>query len=87
MTHNQAAGATLANEASRLRGVIGQFQLGGAASEQYLSHRRASGVSQPRGGSASVVSPARNMLGRIATAFTQKGSAAVAVKNESREDF
>ncbi len=82
-----AAGATLANEASRLRGLIGQFQLGGAASEQPLSHRRASGVSQPRGGSALAVSPARNMLGRIATAFTQKGSAAVAVKNESWEEF
>jgi len=82
-----AAGATLANEAGRLRDLIGQFQLGAPASEQHLSHRRASGVSQPRSGTAPVASPARNMLGRIATAFSPRGSAAVAVNNESWEEF
>ncbi|MBC7312055.1 MAG: HAMP domain-containing protein [Rhizobium sp.] len=83
-----AAGATLANEASRLRGLIGQFQLGSPAAYQPAMQRRPAGVISKAGAeTAPVASPARNMLGKIASAFSSKGSAAVAVSNESWEEF
>ncbi|MBB6180990.1 methyl-accepting chemotaxis protein [Rhizobium flavum] len=82
-----AAGATLANEASRLRGLIGQFQLGGAASYQPASHRAPAPVAKAGAKSAPVASPARSMMGKIANAFSAKGSAAVAVSNDSWEEF
>nr|CAD6607464.1 methyl-accepting chemotaxis protein [Rhizobium sp. TCK] len=82
-----AAGATLANEASRLRGLIGQFQLGGAASYQPASQRASTPVTRAGAKSAPVASPARSMMGKIANAFSAKGSAAVAVSNDSWEEF
>lgn len=82
-----AAGATLANEASRLRGLIGQFQLGGAASYQPASQRASAPVAKAGAKSAPVASPARSMMGKIANAFSAKGSAAVAVSNDSWEEF
>jgi len=82
-----AAGATLANEASRLRGLIGQFQLGGAASYQPASQRVSAPVAKAGAKSAPVTSPARSMMGKIANAFSAKGSAAVAVSNDSWEEF
>ena len=82
-----AAGATLANEASRLRGLIGQFQLGGSASYQPASHRASAPVAKAGAKSAPVASPARSMMGKIANAFSAKGSAAVAVSNDSWEEF
>jgi Methyl-accepting chemotaxis protein len=82
-----AAGATLANEASRLRGLIGQFQLGGAGSYQPASHRAPAPVAKAGAKSAPVTSPARSMMGKIANAFSAKGSAAVAVGSDSWEEF
>jgi methyl-accepting chemotaxis protein len=77
-----AAGATLANEATRLRELVGQFQLGGGASAGY-SARRAAPVAK----AAPSSSPARSMVNRIAGAFGTRGSAAVAVQNDSWEEF
>ncbi len=77
-----AAGATLANEATRLRELVGQFQLGSGASAGH-STRRAAPVAK----AAPSHSPARNMVNRIASAFGTKGSAAVAVQNDSWEEF
>src|SRR5690606_18945649 len=82
-----AAGETLANEARRLRGLIGQFQLGGSASYQPASHRASAPVAKAGAKSAPVASPARSMMGKIANAFSAKGSAAVAVSNDSWEEF
>ena len=86
-----AAGATLANEASRLRGLIGQFQLGGAASYQPASQRApapvAKGGAKVGAKAGPAASPARSMMGKIANAFSGKGSAAVAVGNDSWEEF
>ncbi|CAD7053890.1 methyl-accepting chemotaxis protein [Pseudorhizobium halotolerans] len=77
-----AAGATLANEASRLRGLIGQFQLGGAATYQPMLRNTTATASM-----ASSASPARGMVNKIARTFAGKGSAAVAVSTESWEEF
>ena len=82
-----AAGATLANEAGRLRGLIGQFQLGGTAAYQPASQQTTKPVAKAGARSAPVTSPARGMMGKIANAFSAKGSAAVAVSNDSWEEF
>ncbi|CAD7028259.1 methyl-accepting chemotaxis protein [Pseudorhizobium endolithicum] len=86
-----AAGATLANEASRLRGLIGQFQLGASASYQPAPQRSSApvtkAVAKAGARSAPVASPARSMMGKIANAFSAKGSAAVALSNDSWEEF
>jgi len=83
-----AAGATLANESSRLRGLIGQFQLSmREAVDQPASQRRTSGLTKSPASPASIASPVRSMMGKVANAFTAKGSAAVAVVNESWEEF
>ncbi|MCB5202706.1 methyl-accepting chemotaxis protein [Neorhizobium sp. T786] len=79
-----AAGATLANEAGRLRELIGQFQLGGS-SAGYAPRRAAPAHASAQ--SAPQASPARGMVGKIARAFSGKGSAAAAVSNESWEEF
>ncbi len=78
-----AAGATLANEAGRLRELIGGFQLGsgsgqagyGAVPVASANHRAPATVSSH---SAPVSSPARNMVNRIADAFRGKGATATA---------
>ena len=81
-----AAGATLANEAGKLRELVSQFQLGGA-SYQPASQRGPAVVAKASARSAPIASPARSMMGKIANAFSSKGSAAVAVSNESWEEF
>jgi methyl-accepting chemotaxis protein len=79
-----AAGATLANEAGRLRDLIGQFQLGYPSAErQAPSHRAAA---SPRS-AAPAASPARGMMGKIAKAFSGRGSAATAQAADSWEEF
>jgi methyl-accepting chemotaxis protein len=72
---SNAASATLAGEASRLRELIGQFQLGGAL-RQTASAMAAGKNHRP------VASPARRMAGQVAQAFS--GNAAV---KESWEEF
>ncbi|AXV18465.1 methyl-accepting chemotaxis protein (plasmid) [Neorhizobium sp. SOG26] len=79
-----AAGATLANEASRLREIVSQFQVG-AVSAANPVRRAAPAVASSA--AAPVSSPARGMVNKIARAFTSKGIAAVAVSNESWEEF
>lgn len=82
-----AAGATLANEASRLRGLIGQFQLGGPAAYQPASQRAAALVSKAGAKSVPVASPARSMKGKIANAFSSKGSAGAALSDDNWGEF
>ncbi|MDV4179260.1 HAMP domain-containing methyl-accepting chemotaxis protein [Rhizobium brockwellii] len=72
---SNAASAALAGEASRLRELIGQFQLGGAL-RQTASAMAAGKNHRP------VASPARRMAGQVAQAFS--GNAAV---KESWEEF
>jgi len=79
-----AAGATLANEAGRLRELVSQFQTGGPSSGS-APRRTAPAAASTR--SAPAASPARGMVNKIARAFTGKGSAAAAVSNESWEEF
>jgi methyl-accepting chemotaxis protein len=78
-----AAGATLAAEAGRLRELIGQFQLGnrGAmqnAPAQAASLRKAASLMSAAPHSTPSASPARGMVGKIAQAFSGRGSAAAA---------
>nr|WP_259663983.1 methyl-accepting chemotaxis protein [Rhizobium bangladeshense] len=82
-----AAGATLANEASRLRGLIGQFQLGTQTVDPLASQRRTSAFAKAGVTPAPAASPVRGMIGKVANAFAVNGSAAVAVANESWEEF
>jgi len=81
-----AAGANLASEASRLRELIGQFDLG-RGSTPAATLRSTAAVMAARPSSAPAHSPARGMVGKIAKAFGAKGSAAAAVSNESWEEF
>jgi methyl-accepting chemotaxis protein len=91
-----AAGATLATEAGRLRELISQFQLGGTASRpatQTAALRQTASVmagsvkaASPR--SAPVASPARGMVGKIAQAFGGgRSSNAAAPSADSWEEF
>ncbi len=84
-----AAGATLATEAGRLRELIGQFQLGqNAASANPVSALRQTAAvmaASPR--SAPAASPARSMVGKIAKAFGGRGGAATAADADSWEEF
>ena len=71
-----AASASLASDAERLRQLVGQFQVGTAAGSSRGSvalPARAHAASQP------VASPARRMVGKLASAFGG-GSAAPAVE-------
>jgi methyl-accepting chemotaxis protein len=94
-----AAGATLANEAGRLRELIGGFQLGDAdASVTYgggnsyspapvaarsVPVRAATAYTTP------VASPARSMVGKIANAFRGKSNSPAATNSaaDSWEEF
>ncbi|GGG22159.1 hypothetical protein GCM10010924_59590 [Rhizobium wenxiniae] len=96
-----AAGATLATEAGRLRELVSQFQLGqfqqaqsGAASFSQQSSALRQTVSAMAGpvktasrSSAPVASPARGMVGKLAQAFGSRGSAAAASAADNWEEF
>jgi len=85
-----AAGASLANEAGRLREMIGQFQLGRSAttaSSQTASLRRTSAALASASASAPVSSPVRSMPGKIAKAFIARTSAAAAPLADNWEEF
>jgi methyl-accepting chemotaxis protein len=71
-----AAGATLANEAGRLRELVTQFQLGAPAN----TATRNSGTVpvSPAYGHAPIASAPRSMVGKIAKAFSGRGGAASA---------
>ncbi|MGQ3296265.1 MAG: methyl-accepting chemotaxis protein, partial [Shinella sp.] len=80
-----AAGSTLANEAARLRDVVARFQLGSGTSAGSPARRAAPALAAAHAAPSN--SPARNMVNRIASAFTARGSAAVAVDKDSWEEF
>jgi methyl-accepting chemotaxis protein len=96
-----AAGATLANEAARLRELISRFQLGrdgqasltqnhGASFRAPVSTARTAPVRAIGSHTAPVASPARSMVGKIAQAFMGKGSApaaSTAAAADSWEEF
>jgi methyl-accepting chemotaxis protein len=85
-----AAGATLANEAARLRELIGRFDLGaGASLSQSNQLRRTAQVMAASPQSRPAASPARSMVGKIAPAFTGRSSAAAApaAAADSWEEF
>jgi methyl-accepting chemotaxis protein len=98
-----AAGATLAHEAARLRTLIAGFQLGQAGTsgatasggsfarpQATASAGRSMGSAAPRAAaahSAPVASPARKMVGKIAQAFTGRSSAAAAPAADNWEEF
>jgi methyl-accepting chemotaxis protein len=85
-----AAGATLANEAARLRELIGRFDLGaGASLSQSSQLRRTAQVMAASPHSKPAASPARSMVGKIAQAFTGRSSAAAApaAAADSWEEF
>jgi methyl-accepting chemotaxis protein len=83
-----AAGATLANEASRLRELIGRFDLGaGASLSQSNQLRRTAQVMAASPQSKPAASPGRSMVGKIAQAFTGRSSAASAPTADSWEEF
>jgi methyl-accepting chemotaxis protein len=94
-----AAGATLASEAGRLRELVGQFQLGGASSYQpglqsTALRQTASAMAAPiraaSDRSLARPSPARGMVGKIAQAFGGgRGGAAVAAvpSTDNWEEF
>jgi methyl-accepting chemotaxis protein len=83
-----AAGATLAQESTKLREIIGQFVLDGQGAQRPLqtqtvpAHQPAAAMSAATAAHAPVASPARKMAGQVATAFA--GKAAV---TESWEEF
>jgi len=79
-----AAGATLANEAGRLRELVAQFQLNGSSSGHAVRRSQPS-VASPQ--SSPSASPARGMVNKIARAFTGRSATAAAVSNESWEEF
>jgi methyl-accepting chemotaxis protein len=83
-----AAGATLASEANRLRELIGQFDLGRGSSTPAAALRSTASVMAARPTHAPAASPARGMVGKIAKAFGGgKASAAAAASTESWEEF
>ncbi|MCO5733405.1 methyl-accepting chemotaxis protein [Rhizobium sp. SSA_523] len=77
-----AAGATLAQEAGRLRELISQFDLG-RGSTGHAAPRLVTAASSSFG---QAQSPARGMLGKISKAFQTRGSSAVAT-SETWEEF
>ena len=87
-----AAGATLASEAARLRELISEFQLGQAYADPSVQsaalRKTATTMSTTPARSAPSPSPARNMVGKVAKAFTGRGSAAAAAPpTDSWEEF
>ncbi len=84
-----AAGATLATEAGRLRELISQFQLGqgSTATNPAAALRQTAAVMAASPRSTPTASPARGMVGKIAQAFSGRGSAATAVATDNWEEF
>jgi methyl-accepting chemotaxis protein len=84
-----AAGATLATEAGRLRELISQFQLGqgGIAAGHTAALRQTAAVMAASPRSTATPSPARGMVGKIAQAFGARGGAAAAAATDNWEEF
>jgi methyl-accepting chemotaxis protein len=84
-----AAGATLATEAGRLRELISQFQLGqgNGTANHSAALRQTAAVMAASPRSTPAPSPARGMVGKIAKAFTGRGSGAAAVGTDNWEEF
>jgi methyl-accepting chemotaxis protein len=85
-----AAGASLASEASRLREMIEHFQLGQSAVvavPRATTSRIARAPSAASHASSPAPSPARNMVGRIAKAFAGRSEVAVAQTHDNWEEF
>jgi methyl-accepting chemotaxis protein len=71
-----AASATLAEEAARLRELISQFQLGGARASQEAPRRKPAAFAVAAGAlHRSAISPVRKMANTVAAAFGAKTSA------------
>jgi methyl-accepting chemotaxis protein len=78
-----AAGATLANEAGRLRELVGQFQLGGKATPKMIPGKPTSlTVASDR--HRPVASPVRRMANSVAKAF---GGGQTAIATDNWEEF
>lgn len=84
-----AAGATLATEANRLRELIGEFQLGtsSASSSTMRYGAKPSLVSQHVPRSIAASSPARGMINRLTSAFSGRGGALPAASEDNWEEF
>ncbi|WP_426124387.1 HAMP domain-containing methyl-accepting chemotaxis protein [Pararhizobium sp. PWRC1-1] len=78
-----AASATLANEAGRLRELISQFQLGGQRT-QTMTAKKPAGLTIASNQHKPVSSPARRMANSVAKAF---GGGQVASATDSWEEF
>ncbi|MCO5734805.1 methyl-accepting chemotaxis protein [Rhizobium sp. SSA_523] len=80
-----AAGATLANEANRMRELVSHFKLGTSPSDATGSHRPA--LIGTASANASVPSAPRSMVSKISRAFGGRGVAATAaaVKDDWQE--
>jgi methyl-accepting chemotaxis protein len=86
-----AAGATLATEAGRLRELISQFQLGSSGTSEATSStaalRNTTSLMRNSGRSTPVASPARSMVGKIAHAFSHRGGATATAAQDNWEEF
>ncbi|WJH39273.1 methyl-accepting chemotaxis protein [Aliirhizobium terrae] len=92
-----AAGATLATEAARLRDLVSQFQLNGGTSQQATSYQMPARQSAALRQTASVMaaspasqprqSPARGMVGKIAQAFGGGRTAAAASPSAAADNW
>ncbi|WP_313618758.1 methyl-accepting chemotaxis protein [Agrobacterium sp.] len=86
-----AAGATLATEAGRLRELISQFQLGqggiGGTTNQTAVLRKTANILAASPRSTSAPSPARDMVGKIAQAFAGRSSVATNAAVDSWDEF
>jgi methyl-accepting chemotaxis protein len=79
-----AAGATLANEAGRLRGLVTHFQLGTPGA--YATGTSKTASVRPASNHAPVASAPRSMVGKIAKAFGgRSGTASAAVADDWQE--
>jgi methyl-accepting chemotaxis protein len=85
-----AAGATLANEAARLRTLIAGFQLGNAEAEQSQGghaaalRRTGSALASASSRSVPVSSPARGMVGKLAQSFGGRSANAAATASPAK---
>ena len=85
-----AAGASLATEASRLREMIEHFQLGHsqvATAAHAMSSRATTSPSSAARAPSLIPSPARSMVGKLARSFAGRSPAAVAQTNDNWEEF
>jgi methyl-accepting chemotaxis protein len=79
-----AASATLANEASRLRELISQFELGRQRTSQTMTARKPTGLTIASNQHKPVVSPVRRMANSVAKAF---GGGQAANATDNWEEF